>query len=186
MKNLMLLVTIVILFSCKKEDAANVKDVVTDIKENTEVTAKEGVGKITLRCNGKEITAEGVCGGLTTMGTLIIAVKDKTNPSKIFTVNFSTTDFPVDGKEYLIKPKNYTLDKNPENEVAVSFMEVLSNSKMNVWDTQSTSGKLAFSVEGNEIKCQFKDIKLEPGKMYNAADLQGEGIVSGEFTLYKN
>ncbi|MEP7093432.1 MAG: hypothetical protein ABI793_05175, partial [Flavobacterium sp.] len=60
------------------------------------------------------------------------------------------------------------------------------NSKMNVWDTQPTSGKLVFSVKGNEIKCQLKGIKLEPGKMYNVADLQGEGIVSGELTLYKN
>ncbi|MEO8237910.1 MAG: hypothetical protein ABI576_07355 [Flavobacterium sp.] len=186
MKNLMLLVTIVILFSCKKEDATTVNDVVTDIQENTEVIAKEGVGKITLSCNGKEITAEGVCGGVITMGTLVIAVKDKTNPAKIFTINFSTADFPVNGKEYLIKPKDYTLDKNPENEVSVSFIEALSNSKMNVWDTQPTSGKLVFSVKGNEIKCQLKGIKLEPGKMYNVADLQGEGIVSGELTLYKN
>lgn len=186
MKYLILLATTVILFSCKKEEAASVNEAVANIKENTEVIAKEGSGKITLSCNGKEIIADGVCGGVTTMGTLIIAVKDKTNPTKVFTINFSTPDFPENGKEYLIKPKDYTLDKNPENEIGVSFMEGLPNNKMNVWDAQPTSGKLVFTVNGNEIKCQLKDIKLQASKMYNADDLQGEATVSGELTLYKN
>lgn len=178
--------TIFSLFSCKKEETISANEVVADIKKNTEITAKEGTGKIILHCNGKEIKAEGVCGGVTTMGTLIIAVKDKTNPAKVFTISFNTADFPLDAKEYLIKSKDYTADKNPENEVSVGFMEVLPNNKMNVWETQPTSGKLVFSVKGNEIKCQMKDIKLQPSIVYNADDLQGEGIVSGEFTLYKN
>lgn len=182
----MFLAVTVVLFSCKKEDATLVNDAVTNIKENTKVIAQEGSGKITLNCNGKEIIAEGVCGGVVTMGTLIIAVKDKTNPAKAFTVSFSTPDFPENGKGYFIKPKDYTATNNPENEVSVSFIEGLPNNKMNVWDTQPTSGKLIFSVKDNEIKCQFTDIKLEPAKMYNADDLQGEGIVSGELTLYKN
>ena len=182
----MLLTTMVILLSCKKEDATLVNDAVTNIKENTKVIAKEGSGKITLNCNGKEIIAEGVCGGVVTMGTLTIAVKDKTNPAKVFTISFNTPDFPVNGKEYLINPKDYTLDKNPENEIGLSFMEVLSNNKINVWDTKSMSGKLIFSVKDNEIKCQFKNIKLQASKMYNSDDLQGEGTVSGELTLYKN
>lgn len=186
MKKVLLLITLCSLFSCKKEETVSANEVVAEIKENTEVAAKEGTGKITLNCNGKEIIAEGVCGGVTTMGTLIIAVKDKTNPAKVFTIDFSTADFPVDGKEYLIKPKDYTSDKNPKNEVSVSFMEVLPNNKMNVWETQATSGKLVFSVKGNEIKCQLKDIKLKPSVVYNADDLQSEGTISGEFTLYKN
>jgi hypothetical protein len=186
MRYLMILTVAVVLFSCKKEDATLVNDAVTNIKENTKVIAKEGSGKITLNCNGKEIITEGVCGGVVTMGALIIAVKDKTNPAKVFIVSFSTQDFPVNEKEYLIKPKDYTLDKNPENEVSVSFIEGLPNNKINVWDTQPTSGKLIFTVNGNEIKCQLKDIKLQASKMYNSDDLQGEGMVSGELTLYKN
>ena len=182
----MLLAALFLFISCKNEETKSVNDIVDEIKETTEIAAKEGSGKITLNCNGKEIIAEGVCGGIVTMGTLIIAVKDKTNPAKVFTISFNTPDFPENGKEYLIKPKDYTLDKNPENEVSVSFIEGLPNNKMNVWDTQPTSGKLIFSVKDNEIKCQFTNIKLEPAKMYNAEDLQGEGIVSGELTLYKN
>jgi hypothetical protein len=186
MKNIMLLAALFLFISCKKEDATLVNDAVTNIKENTKVIAKEGSGKITLNCNGKEIITEGVCGGVVTMGALIIAVKDKTNPAKVFTISFNTSDFPVNGNEYLIKPKDYTADNNPENEVSVSFMEGLPNNKMNVWDTQPTSGKLVFTVNGNEIKCQLKDIKLQASKMYNSDDLQGEGMVSGELTLYKN
>ena len=182
----MLLAALFLFISCKNEETKSVNDIVDEIKETTEIEAKEGSGKITLNCNGKEIIAEGVCGGIVTMGTLIIAVKDKTNPAKVFTISFNTPDFPVNEKKYLIKPKDYTLDKNPENEVSVSFIEGLPNNKMNVWDTQPASGKLIFTINGNEIKCQLKDIKLEASKMYNADDLQGEGTVSGELTLYKN
>lgn len=186
MKYLILIAATVVLFSCKKEEATLVNDAVANIKENTKSIAKEGSGKITLNSNGKEIIAEGVCGGVVTMDALIIAVKDKTNPAKVFTISFNTPDFPVNEKKYLIKPKDYTLEKNPENEVSISFMEGLPNNKMNFWDTQPTSGKLIFSVNDNEIKCQLKDIKLQASKMYNSGDLQGEGIVSGELTLYKN
>lgn len=182
----MILTVAVVLFSCKKEDATLVNDAVTNIKENTKVIAKEGSGKITLNCNGKEIIAEGVCGGVVTMGTLIIAVKDKTNPAKVLTIDFNTDQYPENGKEYQIKPKDYTSDKKADNEVSVSFMEGLPNNKMNVWDAQATSGKLQFAVNGNEIKCTLKDIKLQPSIIYNAEDLQKDGIVSGELTLYKN
>lgn len=186
MKNLLLLVIIILLASCKKEETATVNEAVENIKENTKIIAKEGSGKIVLTCNGKQIIAEGVCGGVITMGTMAIAVKDKTNPAKVFTINFNTPDFPESGKEYLIFPKDYTLDKNPENEIGVSFIEGLPNNKMNVWDAKPTSGELVFTVNGNEIKCRLNDIKLEASKMYNADDLQGEGTVSGELKLYKN
>lgn len=176
----------VFLVSCKKERTAVVNDTVTEITQNTGAAAKEGTGKITLNCNGKQIVAEGVCGGLITMGTLTIAVKDKTNPAKAFIIDFSTDQFPLDEKEYLVKPKDYTADKNPENEVGVSFTEGLPGNKMNSWDAQENSGKLVFSVKGSEIRCRFSGIRLQPAKMYNADGLQSEGTVSGEFTLYKN
>lgn len=186
MRDLLFIIAILLLVSCKKEETATINEAVENIKENTEVIAKEGSGKVILNCNGKQITADGVCGGIITMGSLIIAVKDKTNPAKVFTIGFNTDQYPENGKEYQIKPKDYTSDKKPENEVSVNFMEVLSNNKMNVWETQPASGKLIFTINGNEIKCQLKDIKLEASKMYNADDLQGEGTVSGELTLYKN
>lgn len=185
MKSLLFLAMALLVFSCKKDDATTVDEAVANVRENTEVAAKEGTGKITLTCNGKQITAEGVCGGIITMGTLMFAVKDKTNPAKVFTIDFNTKDYPVDGKEYSIKPKDYTSDKNPENEVSVSFMEGLPNNKMNFWDPQAGSGKVVFSVNGNEIKCTLSNIKLQ-SSIYNADDLKSEGTVSGEFTLYKN
>lgn len=182
----MFLAVTVVLFSCKKEDATLVNDTVTNIKENTKVIAKEGSGKITLNCNGKQIIADGICGGVITMGTLTIAVKDKINPTKVFTIDFNTDQYPENGKEYNIKPKDYSLDKNPENEVSVSFLEGLPNHKMNVWDSQTQSGKIRFLVNENVIKCTFKEIKLQPNTTYNSQDLQKEGVLSGELTLYKN
>lgn len=186
MKNLLLLATLLLLISCKKEEASTTNEVIAEIKENTAFAAKEGSGKIILNCNGKEIIAEGVCGGVTTMGTLIIAVKDKTNPAKVFSIDFNTDQYPENGKEYQIQPKDYASDKKPDNEVLVSFIEGLSNNKMNVWDAQAASGKLKFAINGDEIKCTLKDIKLRPSIIYNAKNLQNEGLVSGELTLYKN
>lgn len=172
--------------SCKNEGINTTKEELTEVTENTVVAAKEGTGKVILNCNGKQITAEGVCGGVITMGTLTIAVKDKINPAKVLILDFNTDQYPENGKEYIIKPKDYTSDNKPKNEVSVSFTEGLPNNKMNVWDSQSTSGKLKFTINGNEIKCTLKDIKLQPSTIYNAGDLQKEGIVSGELTLYKN
>ncbi len=173
-------------FSCKNEEAVTVNETVSDIKQNTEVAARAGTGKITLNCNGKQIIAEGICGAVQTMGTLTIAVTDKTNPAKAFVLDFNTKNFPENGKEYTIIPKDYTAEQSPDNEVSASFTEGLPENKMNVWDSQPDSGKLIFSVNGNEIKCTVKNVRLQPSKMYNADDLQGEGTVSGEFTLYKN
>ena len=90
MKNsISVLVVAFLLFSCKKEEAKKVNDVVNEVKESTEVVAKEGKGKVVLTCNNKELIAEGVCGVLVTMGDLMIAVKDKTNPAKVFTISFN-------------------------------------------------------------------------------------------------
>ena len=186
MKNLILLTGLFVFFSCKNEGTTTAKDELTEITESVANATKEGNGKVILNCNGKQISADGICGGITTMGTLTIAVKDNINPAKVFTIDFSTDHYPENGKEYIVKPKDYTSDKKPENEVSVSFMEGLPNNKMNVWDAQSASGKLKFTVNGNEIKCIFNDIKLQPSTIYNAEDLQKEGIVSGELTLYKN
>ena len=173
-------------FSCKNEEKNTTKEELTEVTENTVVAAKEGTGKIILSCNGNQVTAEGVCGGVITMGILTIAVRDKTNPAKALILDFNTSEYPENGKEYLIRPKDYTTDKKPQNEVSVSFMEGLPNNKMNVWDSQASSGKLIFAINGNEIKCTLKDIKLQPSTIYNTENLQKEGIVSGEFTLYKN
>ncbi len=185
MKNIQLLIIFLLVISCKKEEVNNTKHLYTEVKENTVAAENEGKGKVTLICNGKRITAEGSCGGVVTMGTLIIAVRDNANAAKIFTIDFNTLVYPVNGKEYLVKPKDYTLNKNPENEVSISFVEGFSN-RMNSWDTHATSGTVKFTVNGNQVRCTLKNIRLVPSLIYNAEDLQSEGIVSGELILYKN
>jgi len=188
MKKLAILIIVTTLFtSCKKEDATTVNDVVNEAKANTEVVAKEGAGKITLTCNGKELIAEGVCGALVSMNELTIAVKDKTNPAKVFTMTFNSEDFPESGIIYKIKAKNYLDEgKSPKDEVAVSFAEGLPNNKMNAWGSENTKGNVQFTENGNEIKCVLKDVVLTGSEMFNADDLKGNGVVSGELTFYKD
>jgi hypothetical protein len=188
MKKLAILILVITIFiSCKKEDTTTVNDVVNEAKANTEVVAKEGTGKITLTCNGKELITEGVCGALVSMDELTIAVKDKTNPAKVFTMTFNSEDFPKSGIIYKIKAKNYlTEGKSPKDEVAVSFAEGLPNNKMNAWGSENTTGNVQFTESGNEIKCIFKAIVLTASEMFNADDLKGNGIVSGELNFYKD
>ena len=186
MKNITSIILLLLCISCKKDNTVNVDKIVTDIKENTTVEANEGSGKIILNCNGTQIIAEGIAGAVTSMGELMIAIKDKTNPTKVFTINFNNEQFPENGKVYQIKPKDYTSDKNPANEVSVGLMEGLPNNKMNIWETKANSGTLQFTVKGNEIKCTLENIKLDPSPVYNADDLNKEGILSGQLTIYKN
>lgn len=187
MKHIICFLIVVLLFSCKKEETTTSNDAVDEIKESTEVVAQEGKGKITLKCNGKELVTEGVCGALVTMGELVIAVKDKTNPAKVFTISFNGTDFPENGMTYKIKSKDYTQEGlGPKDEVSVSFSEGLPNNKMNTWGSEKAQGTIQFQVIGNEIKCTLKDIKLQASEVYNAEDLKGIGEVSGEFIVWKS
>jgi hypothetical protein len=61
-----------------------------EIKSSTAEQGKAGKGKITLQCNGKTFEINGVCGAVTSMGTLTIAVPDDSFPAKTFTINFTT------------------------------------------------------------------------------------------------
>lgn len=188
MKNsISVLVVAFLLFSCKNEEAKKVNDVVNEVKESTEVVAKEGKGKVVLTCNNKELIAEGVCGVLVTMGDLMIAVKDKTNPAKVFTISFNGEDFPENGKVYKIKSKDYTQEgKGSSDEVSVSFSEGLPNNKMNTWGSDIAKGTVQFVYNGNEVKCTLKNIVLSSAEMFNADDLKSDGTISGELTFFKN
>lgn len=187
MKKLVVIAILASFFSCKKNNPSTVNDVVNDVKESTEIVAKEGFGKVTLVCNGKELITEGVCGALVTMGELTIAVKDKTNPAKVFMITLNGEDFPENGKVYEIKSKDYTKDeKGPNDEVGVSFSEGLPNNKMNTWGSENAKGTIQFVYNGNEVKCVLKDIVLSASEMFNADDLKANGTVTGELTFYKN
>lgn len=186
-KTLLIIASLFLFFACKKQEKRIVNETIDEAKETTEVVAKEGLGKVTLTCNGKELVAEGVCGVLVSMGELTIAVKDKTNPAKVFTITFNGEDFPESELIYKIKSKDYLAEgKSPKDEVAVSFAEGLPNNKMNAWGSDNAKGTLQFTQSGNEIKCIIKAIVLTSSEMLNANDLKGNGIVSGELTFYKN
>jgi hypothetical protein len=187
MKKLLIFASIILLVSCKKEDKTTVDDAVNEVKESTTIAAKEGTGKVTLSCNGKDIITDGVCGALVTMGSFMVAVKDKTNPAKVLTITFNDENMPEDGKIYKIKSKDYAQEvKAPSDEVTVGFTEVVSNSKMNNWGSDNAKGTLQFNYYGNEIKCIIKDVTLTPSEMYNADDLKANANVTGELTFYKN
>jgi hypothetical protein len=187
MKKLLFILPLFFIFSCKKEEKTSINEVIEEAKQTTEVVATEGYGKVTLVCNGKELITEGVCGVLVSMGELIIAVKDKTNPAKVFTITFNNEDFPESGTIYKIKAKDYLAEgKSPKDEVAISFAEGLPNNKMNSWGSENAKGTVQFTKNENEMKCVFKNIALTASEMFNADDLKSNGTVSGELTFYKN
>ena len=55
-----------------------------------------------------------------------------------------------------------------------------------IWESDDNTGKLDFVVNGNEIKCNFSNLTLQPSMMYNKGELNATATVSGELTIYKN
>ena len=100
MKKLLFLILVVVSIAGCKEDA--VENQIDEIAAQTSATAQSGHGKIQLSCGAQSLSIEGECGGVTTMGELIIAVKDKIVPSRVFTISFNTDRFPDDGETYTI------------------------------------------------------------------------------------
>jgi len=154
-----------------------------DIKSSTAEQGNAGNGKITLLCNGKAYEIKGVCGAVTSMGTLTIAVSDDSIPAKTFTINFTNDKLPDATSSYKIV--KYNLDDKDANHVTVSYTDMRSALPMN-WESDDKSGKLDFTVTGNEIKCSFADLKLQPSMMYNKGEQDGIASVSGELIIYKN
>jgi len=184
MKRIVFFVFALISITGCKEDVVNER--IDQIASETSATAANGNGKIRLSSGSQMLSVEGDCGGVTTMGELIIAVKDKIVPSRVFTISFNTDQFPENGKVYTLKKSDYmTEGKKSESDVYVGFSEVSQSTQMD-WSSDDHSGTIKFEVNGNEIKCTFKDIKLQPSEVYNKGELNQTGTVSGELNLYKN
>lgn len=171
------------LVGCKEQV---VNERIDQIASETSATAGNGNGKIQLSSGSQMLSVEGECGGVTTMGELIITVKDKIVPSRVFTISFNTDQFPENGKVYTIKKSDYMSEgKKQKSDVYIGFSEVSPNTQMD-WSSDDQSGTIRFDVTGNEIRCMFKDIKLQPSEVYNKGELNQIGMVSGELHLYKN
>lgn len=188
MKKVFLALAVAGLFSaCKQEGntAMNATDSPETIDTET-VMPKEGHGKIELQCGSQTLIVEGKCGGVTNTGEMIIAVQDKTVPAKVFTIAFNTKDYPQNGKTYTVKKSDYMSEgKKPDTDVYIGFSEVTQQNQMD-WSSDDASGTLKFDVNGNEIQCEFNNIKLQPSAMYNKGELNNVGTASGKITLYKN
>lgn len=187
MKKLLLTLALAsLLAACKDEQTAMSPETAPETAPIAATSAKEGHGSITLQCGTQTLTVDGKCGGVTNTGEMIIAVQDKTVPSKVFTISFNTADYPKAGKTYTARKSDYMSEgRKPETDVYIGFSEMTSKSQMD-WSSDDASGKLQFEVDGNEIRCSFRDLKLQPSPVYNKGELNSVGTASGEITLYKN
>ncbi len=177
----------VLFTACKSNKTDNTETTIEqnmdEIKSSTAEQGKAGKGKITLVCNGKAYEIKGVCGAVTSMGTLTIAVSDDSIPAKTFTINFTTDKLPDATSTYKIT--KYNIDDKDASHVTVGYSDMRSTSTM-IWESDDKTGKLDFTVNGNEIKCSFADLKLQPSMMYNKGEQDGIASVSGELIIYKN
>lgn len=185
MKKMLWLVTFAGILACKQENPV-AEASATDRQIQTAASVREGHGKITLQCGSQTLVVDGKCGGVTNTGEMIIAVQDKTVPSKVFTISFNTIHYPQNGKTYTVRKSDFISEgKKPDSEVYVGFSEMTPQSQMD-WSSDDASGTLQFQVSGNEIKCKFSNLKLQPSMVYNKGELSGVGTASGEITLYEN
>jgi hypothetical protein len=178
----------ILISSCKsgKEDknpSEELQKNMEDISSSVSVEAKEGQGKITLQCNGNTYEIKGVCGAVSAMGSLDVVVKDDTTPVKVFTVSMKTNELPASSTVYSIVKSN--LDDKDLSHIVIDFTDMRTEAPM-TWASDNSSGKLKFEVTGNQIKCSFTDIALQPNSFYNKEAQNKTASVSGEFYLYKN
>ncbi len=176
------------LASCKQQavEPQAVSDVAANEVVNDHQAAKEGHGKITLKAGSTTWIVDGKCGGVTNTGELIVAVQDKDIAAKVFTISFNTLDYPQAEKTYTIKKSDYMSEgKKPDTDVCVAFSQITEKEQAD-WSSDDASGTLQFTTNGNEIKCKFSGIKLQPSAMYNKGESNNLGTASGEMTFYKN
>lgn len=189
MKNL-----ITILFACttlflacksNKTDSSDkiIEQNMDEIKSSTSEQGKAGKGKITLLCNGNTYEINGVCGAVTSMGSLTIAVPDDSFPAKTFTINFTTDKLPEATSSYTLVKSVYE-DKDA-NHISISYVDMRTALPM-IWESDDKTGKLDFVVNGNEIKCSFANLTLQPSEFYNKEEQSKPATISGELTIYKN
>ena len=185
---------IILLFACNilftacksnKTDSAEttIEQNMDEIKSSTAEQGKAGKGKITLLCNGKTYEINGVCGAVTSMGTLTVAVPDDSFPAKTFMINFTNDKIPSATSSYTIVKSS--IDDKDATHVSLSYADMRSTSTM-IWESDDKIGKLDFVVNGNEIKCSFSNLTLQPSMMYNKGEQDAPATISGELTIYKN
>ncbi|HQV77991.1 MAG TPA: hypothetical protein PLJ42_04700 [Chitinophagales bacterium] len=154
-----------------------------EIKSSTAEQGKAGKGKIALQCNGKTYEINGVCGAVTSMGTLTIAVPDDSFPAKVFTINFTNDKMPEATSSYSIVGSVY--DDKDATHVSIGYTDMRQANPM-IWESDNKTGKLDFTVNGNEIKCSFSNLSLQPNTMYNKGEVAAMATVSGDLIIYKN
>ena len=183
MKKILFFLLIAQFTSCKEDSVTAQVDAIAG---GMSQSAKEGNGTIQLVCGAQTLSVEGKCGGVTTMGELVITIQDKIVPSRVFTLSFNTDQFPTDGDVFAVKKSNYTAEgKKSEKELYIGFSEVSTSNQMD-WSSDDASGFLKFEVDGDAIKCVFKDLELKPSEVYNKGELNQNAVVSGSFHLYRN
>lgn len=179
--------SILFFIACKSKTdttaTTSVQENMDEIKSTTATQGKEGRGKITLQCNGNTYEINGICGAVNSMGTLTIAVPDDSFPAKTFTINFTTDKMPEATTSYTIVGSVY--DDKDVNHVSIGYND-MRQAKPMIWEGDNKTGKLDFVVNGNEIKCSFTNLKLQPSMMYNKDDVAAPATISGDLTIYKN
>jgi len=133
--------------------------------------------------NGKTYEINGVCGAVTSMGTLTIAVPDDSFPAKVFTINFTNDKMPEATSSYSIVGSVY--DDKDATHVSIGYTDMRQANPM-IWESDNKTGKLDFTVNGNEIKCSFSNLSLQPNTMYNKGEVAAMATVSGDLIIYKN
>lgn len=177
----------VLFTACKPKTDTSAADAIQEnmdeIKSSTATQGTAGRGKISLQCNGKTYEINGVCGAVTSMGSLTIAVPDDSFPAKLFSINFTNDKMPETTSSYTIVKSVY--DDKDANHVSIGYTD-MRQAKPMIWESDNKTGKLDFIVNGNEIKCSFSNLQLQPNTMYNKGEVAAPATISGELTIYKN
>ena len=88
---------------------------------------------------------------------------------------------PSATSSYTIVKSN--IEDKDDSHVSISYADMRSTSTM-IWESDDKTGKLDFVVNGNEIKCTFSNLTLQPSMMYNKGEQDGTATISGNLIIF--
>jgi|GEM_PF-2156061 len=160
--------------SCDKDDNKNTGSG----NNNTTNPPGAGTGRAVIYSGSDSLVVEGPCGSQNNLGYSLITIEDADSSTHTFNIALSTIDLPMNTTIYTLSDTHET-----STEALMEFFVVQGNSFID-WTSDSNSGAVTLTVNGNHVTCDFNHIPLQPSIVYNDAPWDQVGYVSGTMSFY--
>jgi len=164
-----------IMIACDKDEKKPGTGTTNPPATNTE----EGSGTATISYASETMSLTGVCGSSDALGYKLVTIQDATVPTRTLSIGLNVIDLPMNTTVYMLATSNET----GADQAFMDFTNV-QNGAITGWSSDLSSGNVTFTVNGDEITCNFSNIPLQPYQFYNEGDSLNVGYCTGSMTFY--